>query len=205
VELESVLRQRRTVRHFDPNFEISDDQLAKLFEQVALTPSSYNLQHWRFVVVRDAERRKALAKAAFNQPWVSQASAVVAVLGKLNAHVDAPRIFSAAPKDVQARLLPEIQATYAQHPTEQREEAITGAALATMTLLLVATDMGLATCPVGAFDRKQVRELLGVDDKHIVTMLIALGKQAGQLHVQGHRWPPSEIVRLERWDGEGLK
>jgi nitroreductase len=204
VELQDCLRQRRSVRQFDPNFEITNEQLNELFELVALTPSSYNLQHWRFVVVRDEERKRALSKAAHNQPWVAEASAVIAVLGKLDAHHDAARIFSKAPEDVQARLLPEIQSTYAQHPAEQNEEAITGAALATMTLLLVATDLGLACCPVGAFDRKQVCELLAVDKKHIPTMLVAIGKQAGQHREQGYRWPPSEIVRLERWDGDPL-
>lgn len=204
MELESTLRQRRSIRHFDPGFSISDEQLRRLFELVSLSPSSYNLQPWRFVVVRQPEQKRSLCKAAHNRPWVGEASAVVVVLGKLNAHKDAARIFSAAPADVQARLLPEIQSTYAQHPSKQREEAILGSAVAVMTLLLAATDMGLATCAVGTFDRQQVSELLGLDDQHLPTMLIALGKSAGQLREQGYRWPPSEIVRLEHWDGQPL-
>ena len=64
---------------------ITDAELAAIFERVRLTPSSFNLQHWRFVVVRDPARKASLRKAAFNQEQVEMASAAIVVVGKLTA------------------------------------------------------------------------------------------------------------------------
>lgn len=75
-----AIKTRRSIRKYlqDP---IPDDRLEMIFEAARLAPSASNRQPWRFIVVRDANRKRALAAAANNQTFLSKAAAVVAALG----------------------------------------------------------------------------------------------------------------------------
>ena len=41
---------RRAVKHFDPEHELSDDEVRTLLEATIQSPTSFNIQHWRFVL-----------------------------------------------------------------------------------------------------------------------------------------------------------
>ena len=204
MDLQEVMRLRRSVKTYDPEHEITDDVLRQLFELVVLSPSSFNLQHWRFVVVRDPEGKAALRKAAMGQPQVAQASAAIVVAGKLTAFEDAARINEEAPEEIRDRVVPMITNFYADKPEFQRDEAIRGASLAAMSLMLAAKSMGLATGPMIGFDPSAVGERVGLTADLIPVMMIVLGKQEGEMRPRAMRLPLSEVVKLERLDGAGL-
>src|SRR5215471_11081614 len=75
-----VLLDRRATNHFRPD-EVPEEYLNAILQFAAQAPSGYNLQPWRFIVVRDAENRKRLQKAAFNQPKVAEAPVMVIAVG----------------------------------------------------------------------------------------------------------------------------
>ena len=124
MQFEELVTTRRSVKTYDPKHSIGDDELSALFEKVALSPSSFNLQFWRFVVVRDAETRAKLREASWNQEHVGTCSAVIVVAGKLTAYKDAAEIFAESPENVREALLPTIAGFYENNPQAQREEAI---------------------------------------------------------------------------------
>jgi nitroreductase len=78
--LNDVLLERRAASHFLPD-EVPEEYLNAILRLGAQAPSGYNLQPWRFIVVRDAENRKRLQKAAYNQPKVAEAPVVIIALG----------------------------------------------------------------------------------------------------------------------------
>lgn len=199
-----LVQKRRAVSDYDPEHVMTDEELAAIFEKVTLTPSSYNLQHWRFVVVRDRENKRKLCEAAFKQPKVELASATVVVVGRLAAFRDAERIYAALTPDKRAPLIRRIEATYEGKPAFQRDEAIRSAAMAAMNLMLAALDAGYESGPMIGFDPQAVARLVGLDDDHIPVMLVTLGKQVGSLRPRPARLPISEIVHFERLDGRGL-
>lgn len=205
MELNDIIRGRRSVKNYDPNHRISDDELKTLFGRVILSPSSFNLQHWRFVVVRDPKNKARLRQAAFNQEQVETASAAIVVVGKLTAHEDAARIFAEAPPKVRDSMVPMITGFYTDKPQPQRDEAIRSASLAAMTLMLAAYDMGYATGPMIGFDPKAVAKQIGLDENHIPVMIVVIGKQVGELRPRASRLPISEVVRLESLGGPGLE
>lgn len=205
MELHQVIGERRSVKKYDPEYVVSDDELRHLFGQVALSPSSFNLQHWRFVVVRDREAKQRMQAASFGQEQVGSCSAVIVVCGKLNAHEDAGHIYSEAPPNVRERMVPMIHGFYAEKPALQRDEALRSASLAAMTLMLVARDMGLDTGPLIGFDPGQVAELTGLDEHHFPAMLIVLGKQLDSMRPRMSRLPLEDVVRFDRLDGPGLQ
>jgi nitroreductase len=204
VEFTDIVAARRSVKKYDPHHKISDADLRLLFEQVSLSPSSFNLQHWRFVVVRDAELKAKLRKAAWDQEQLETASAVIVVAAMLNAHEDADRIYSDAPEPVRQTMIPMISGFYADKPQLQRDEAIRSASLAAMTLMYAAYDMGYATGPMIGFDPQAVSALVGLDDQHIPVMLIVIGKRVGDMRDRAFRYPLSTTVKLESLTGEGL-
>lgn len=205
MQFADVVHQRCSVKTYDPEHELSDDDLKQLFALTVRAPSSFNLQHWRFVVLRDPERRAAVQAAAWGQKQITEASVTIVIVGKLAAHDDAARIYANTPPEVQAKLVPMIGGFYATNDQLQRDEAIRSGSLAAMVLMLAAVEMGLSTCPMIGFDPKKVAEICRIDeDTHVPIMLVTLGKQRGDKPYHTGRLPLSEVVTFDTLDGEPL-
>ncbi len=204
MEFRDIAQQRRSVKSYKPDRVITDDELRALFNLVVLSPSSFNLQHWRFVVVRDAKGKAALRKASWDQEQVEQASAVIIVAGKLNAHEDANQIFSDSPEQMRKQMVAMIHGFYADKPQMQRDEAIRSASLAAMSLMYAATDLGLASGPLIGFDPAQISRLINLPASFVPVVMIVLGEQADDMRPRATRLPVAEVVKLESFDGNGL-
>ena len=204
MEFKEIIAGRRSVKKYDPDHAMTNAELKTLFEDVSLSPSSFNLQHTRFVVVRDPDLKSKLRKASFDQEQVEAASAAIIVAAKLNAHEDAEQLYSDAPASVRQSMVPMITGFYADKPQMQRDEAIRSASLAAMTLMYAAYDMGYATGPMIGFDPNAVSELVGLDNQHIPVMLVVIGKQVGDMRDRPFRYALSTTVKLETMSGTGL-
>ena len=200
-----LARARHSVRHYQPGLRIDDDTLKAIFDDVLLSPSSFNLQHWQFVVVRDQARKQALRPLSYGQAQVEDSAAVVLVCGRLDAWQDAPRIYEHAPQALRDKALPTIPAAYDDKPALQREEAVRSASLAAMALMLAAKDRGWDSGPMIGFDAGKVGELLGLDAQCVPVLMVAVGKALnGEQPARLYRRPRGEVVKLERLDGVGL-
>jgi nitroreductase/dihydropteridine reductase len=69
-----ALNWRYATKEFDPSKKISDADLNTLVESLRLSPSSFGLQPWKFVLVEDKEKREALLPKSWNQKQVVDAS-----------------------------------------------------------------------------------------------------------------------------------
>ena len=203
MDLADAIRARGSVKSYEPEHEISDAELKELFELVVRSPSSFNLQHWRFVAVRDQALKDQVMAAAWGQTHLGEASIDVVVCGKLPAHEDAEEIWSAAPPEVASKMVPMIGGFYCGNPALQRDEAVRSGSLAAMTLMLVAQSMGLSTCPMIGFDPGKVAEILSIPDDHVPVMIVTLGKGLTAARPTA-RLPVERVVMLDRFGGEGL-
>jgi nitroreductase len=204
MDLEQAILERGSVKAYDPDVAIDDAELASIFKLVERSPSSFNLQHWRFVCVRDQGLKDRVMGAAWNQAQLGQCSVIVAVCSKLPAHEDAERCWEWAPDEVKGRLVPMIGGFYAENPQLQRDEAIRSGSLAAMTLMLVAQSRGWNSCPMIGFDPTQVCEILAVPADHVPVMLVTLGKGATPPH-GSERLPMADTVMLDRFGGSSLQ
>ncbi|MHC4930813.1 MAG: nitroreductase family protein [Planctomycetota bacterium] len=204
MELKDAIRQRRSHKSFDRSFEISDELLREIFDLVSLSPSSFNLQHWRFVVVRDRARKLQLQEACYGQRHVGDASAVVAVAAKLGAHEDARKAQVHVPNHMVDKLIGIIEGSYAEKPQFQRDEALRSASLAAMTLMLVATSKGLCSCPMIGFVPERVARIVELPDGYVTAMLVVLGKEGADAPFPTSRFPLSDTVKLETFSGTSL-
>ncbi|MBD3165354.1 hypothetical protein GF324_02035, partial [bacterium] len=91
MDVRTAIEQRRSVHSYDPSRKLTDRQIADLVRLSTLAPSSFNLNHWRFVVVTSDEGKRKLHAASLNQRHLLDASAVLVILGKVNAHEDMPQ------------------------------------------------------------------------------------------------------------------
>ncbi len=82
-----AIYQRRAVKHFDPNHRLTPDEEKRLLEAAIQSPTSFNIQHWRFVILRDPELRRQIRALAADQAQVTDASLLV----RLTADPDAGR------------------------------------------------------------------------------------------------------------------
>jgi len=203
MDLDQAIEQRGSVKSYDPGVSLDDAELAAIFERVQRSPSSFNLQHWRFVCVRDHDTRQRLMAASWNQTHVGQCSVDVVICGKLDAHDDAARCWEGAPQEVADKLVPMIGGFYSRNAQLQRDEAIRSGSLAAMTLMLVAQARGWSTCPMIGFDPVKLTEIIALPDNHIPVMLVTLGKGATPAHYSP-RLPMSETVMLDRFGGPSL-
>ena len=70
--------KRRSVKHFDADHKMTAEEETKLFEAVIQAPTSFNIQHWRFVVLRDADlRSKIRTEFGNDQAQMTDASLLV--------------------------------------------------------------------------------------------------------------------------------
>lgn len=204
MEFSELVRRRASVKSFDPDKTISDTELKELFDEVVLSPSSFNLQHWTFIAVKDRAMKKKLKEAAFGQSQLANCAVAVLVCGKLDAFKDAPEIYKNTPQEIQNLVLPKIHNFYAGNPQLQRDEAIRSASLAAMTLMYGATDRGWATCPMIGFDPSAVSRLLHLTPNLIPVMFVTIGHPKSAPRPRSYRHPVAQVVRLNTLTGPPL-
>jgi len=176
-----AIARRRAARRFDPDRAVPDDLLKRVLHLATLAPSSYNLQPWRFLVVRRAANRQKLRACAHNQPKVAEAPVVVIVLGYHTPHrthlapmIDRMLALGAATPEAAAEL--RARAGHALERVPDRSLwATRSAMLAAATLMIAAESLGLASAPMEGFDAAKVKEAFGVPDDHTACCLVALG------------------------------
>lgn len=195
-----AIESRRSIKHYDPDHVMPEEDLAKLIELTKLAPSSFNLQNYRLVVVRDPELRKQLRAVAWDQAQVTDASALFIMCADLTAHqADPANYWSHAPQAVRDILGPAILPFYDGKPELIRDEAIRSTALAGMTLMLAAKGMGYDSCPMVGFDPVEVSRLIQLPADHVLSFMIAVGKQTQPAWPRGDRLPDAEVVILDRF------
>jgi nitroreductase len=90
--IEKQLSWRYATKRFDPTKKISTTDWHTLEESLRLAPSSFGLQPWKFLVIKNPEVRKQLQPLAWNQPQLVEASHLVVIAAKkevTHADVDA--------------------------------------------------------------------------------------------------------------------
>ncbi|GGX75100.1 hypothetical protein GCM10007392_47880 [Saccharospirillum salsuginis] len=92
-----TIQNRRSIKQYDPNHRIPEADFTRLIEAAMLAPTSFNIQHWRFVRVSDRDLRGQLRDAAWDQAQVTDASELLVITGNINAWNDTPERYWQTP------------------------------------------------------------------------------------------------------------
>jgi nitroreductase len=199
-----AIRKRRAVKHFDPEHRMSEAEIRELFDLVIQAPTSFNMQNWRFVVVRDPELRSQIRQAAHDQAQVSEASILVVLCADLKAwQRDPARYWRNTPQEVQDILVPWMGPFYEGNERLQRDEAMRSVGIAAQTLMLAAKAMGYDSCPMIGFDADKVGELIQLPPDHAVGMIVVVGKGTKPAWPKPGQLPLEDVLISDRFPSAG--
>ena len=200
MKTEEAITSRRSVKHFDPDHQMSDDEIKKLLSLAVLSPTAFNIQNWRFVVVSDPVLRKQIREVSWDQSQVTDTSLFIVLCANVKAWENPTRYWVEAPGEVQEFMIPAIDAYYRDKDQVQRDEAMRSCGIAAQTLMLAAKSMGYDSCPMDGFDFEKVAELIKLTSDHVVTMFVAIGKGTQEPWPRPGQLPLSELVIENTFD-----
>jgi nitroreductase len=202
--LDEVVLERRATGEFLPD-EVPEEFLEAILKLAAQAPSGYNLQPWRFIVVREEGNRKRLQTVAFNQPKVGQAPVVVIAVGMKEAwKKTADEVFREGAergagsidkweqyRDGALQFLDGMQ----QMPVWVNRHTM----IAYTVMMLAAEAYGFDTAPMEGFDAAAVKREFGVPEEGEVVALLAIGRAKGAEKPYPGRFGLSRIVYEEKF------
>jgi len=196
----AAIESRRAVKHYDPDHRMTDEETEELLRLALLSPSAFNIQNWRFVLLRDPELRAEVRAVAWDQAQVTDASLLVVLCADLNSWKKEPlRYWQEAPRPVQKFILPAIRSYYRGREQVQRDEAMRSCGIAAQTLMLAAKAMGYDSCPMDGFDYDAVGKLVNLPEDHVVAMFVVIGKGVKPAWPRGGQLPASDVVVTDRF------
>jgi len=142
----TAISQRNSVRAYKST-DVEEDKLKKVLEAARLSPSASNRQEWKFIVVKNKETKKKLAKAAFGQSFVGEAPVVIVACGTETKSVMG-----------------------CGQPTHTVDVSI-----ACAYMILQAYELGLGTCWIGAFKEDEVKKILNIPEHVRAVAMTPLG------------------------------
>ncbi|HEY0320692.1 MAG TPA: nitroreductase family protein [Pyrinomonadaceae bacterium] len=208
-QITEILLERRATNHFTDE-EVPEEYLEAILQLGTQAPSGYNLQPWRFIVVRDEENRKRLQSVAFNQPKVAEAPVVIIAVGMKEEWKErADEVFHEgaergagkmdaweAYRDGALQFLTGMQ----QMPVWVNRHTM----IAFTTLMYVAEAYGFDTAPMEGFDAAGVKREFNIPEEGEVCALLAIGRAAQPEKAYPGRFELDRIVFSESF-GEPWK
>jgi len=195
-----AIKERRSVKHYNPNHKITDEEINQLLSLAVLSPTSFNIQNWRFVVVKNLQTRKEIRSAAWDQAQITDASLLLVICADLKSWKDNPaQYWKNAPKEAQDFLVPAIGPFYEGKEQLQRDEAMRSCGIVAQTIMLAAKSMGYDSNPMIGFDPQKVAEIINLPKDHVISMLMVIGKQTKPAMPRGGQLPLDDVVFTDKF------
>ncbi|MBI4016599.1 MAG: nitroreductase family protein [Candidatus Aenigmarchaeota archaeon] len=172
MQTQECIKTRRSIRKFLP-VPVEFEKLGRILDAGRLAPSAGNVQNWKFIVVTDDAKKRAVVDACVEQFWIETAPVLVVVCGD--------------PVKVE-RLYGDKGAFY----------TIQNCAAAIENMLLTAHDMSIGSCWVGAFDDVKLRAALAIPDNVVPQAVLPIG-YAEEKPIEPSHLTIENVVYLERY------
>jgi nitroreductase len=169
MDFQELISKRYSVRAYKSD-PVAEETLQKVLDAARLAPTAHNFQPFQLIVLNTAGRAEEL-KRVYQRDWLSQAPVIVVVCA----------VYEEAWLRMDKKNYAEVDATIAMDH-----------------LILAATDLGLGTCWIAAFDPQELRALLKLPASVEPIALTPLGYAANEPRHQKRKTLP-ELVRYERW------
>jgi nitroreductase len=195
MDVEAAIEARRSIKQFDPHHEMTESEISELLSLAAMSPTAFNIQHWRFVLIRDRELRERIRAVSWMQPQITEASLLVVLCADLKAWEKSPeRYWRNAPNDVREGIVAAIDEYYRGRDQVQRDEVMRSCGIAAQTLMLAAKSKGYDSCPMDLADFDEVAKLIKLPEDHVIAMFVAVGKGMREPWPRAGQLPLAEIT-----------
>ncbi|MGG0789405.1 nitroreductase family protein [Peribacillus simplex] len=179
----TVAKERRSVRQYDAEYVMTEEEIREILDIAIQAPSSSNLQPWRFLVIQDKQTQQELLPIANNQQQVVDASAVIAVLADIEGYKNAEKIYGELvnkgimKNEIKEPYVASILHNYGNFSAEKAlSVAMIDGGLVSMQIMLAAKAKGYDTVPMGGFDEAKFVDAFNVPENFKPVMLISIGK-----------------------------
>jgi nitroreductase len=191
-----AVNTRRAVKHFDPNHRLTAEEEQTILHAAIQAPTSFNIQHWRFVILRDPELRAKIRKEYGNdQAQITDASLLILMTADTKAwQKDPARYWANAPKPVSDLLVGWMAPFHEGREWLQRDEAQRSIGMAMQTIMLVAKELGYDSCPMIGFDIDAVAKLINLPPDHVMGPMIAIGRKTKDVWPKPGQLPLDQVV-----------
>lgn len=196
-------------RRATPSFRddpVPEEALEEILEIGTLAPSGYNLQPWRFIVVRDAEGKKRLREAANGQAKVEQAPVMIIACGDTDGWKgpDMERMLADGLESGAIKDRPKAESIRRGAEAYLRGQDlhvwVTRQVMIAFThMMLAAESLGLDTAPMEGFREDDVRAAFGIPSTVRVVALLGLGYLRPPDKPFGGRFDLSTVVHEGRY------
>lgn len=200
--LAELLRRRASIRKFKPD-PIPEAVLREILDLGRLAPSEWNLQPWRFIVVREESNRRALAEACPGQSWVGEAPVILIACGDTLAWEEASarlqEMIAAGKSEAskESEHLELIRTSYAS-PELALAFAVNNTFIALQQIALVALAYDISSCWIGGFDEQAIKQRFQIPGQHVVAALLPMG-YAGEPVEPAPKLPLERVSFAERY------
>ena len=174
--LEASLYFRHACKRFDPERKIPEDDLRFILEAGRLAPSSFGMEPWRFIVIRDPALKEALRPVCWDQPQITDCSDLVVITGQIAAVAD-PDYYAAMFR--RRGLSEEMTQAYIERYETYigKLHSLTGwvakqCYIAADHMMVYASLIGVDSCPIEGFEPRKVDKILGLDRKKERSILL---------------------------------
>lgn len=202
--VKQIMHERKSVRKYNANTTISRETIMQLLEDATSSPSSSNMQPWRFIVIDDKEIQKNINIFSFNQEQIETASAIIAVIGDTEMYLNAEEIYAKnvelgyMPEEIASKLAQDSLAMYGAIPKEALLNIVHfDAGLISMQIMLLAKEMGYDTVAMGGFDKSKFAEYMELPPNEVPILLLAIGEAAEPAYGSS-RLPIERLVRFNK-------
>jgi len=200
MDVRTAIVTRRAIKEFDAHHKMTDGEIEELMSLALLSPSAFNIQHWRFVLVQNPELRESIRALSWMQPQITDASLLVVICADIHAwEKDPDRYWRNAPDDVREGIVAVIGEYYRERPQTQRDEAMRSCGIAAQTLMLAAQEMGYDSCPMDLSDFGEVAKLIQLPEGHVIAMFVAIGKRVREPWPRAGQLPMDQVVRIDHF------
>ncbi len=168
-----VIRTRRSIRSYKPD-PIPKEVLTRVLDAARIAPSGSNRQPWKFIVVKDEELKRRIAKACHNQMFIAEAPVVIVACG-YNIHYNRGEYMG------DFSMLVDVSIAFTH-------------------LILAARAEGLGTCWIGSFNNEEIKRILSIPEEVNVVAITPLGyPKDEEFREPGPRKPLSEIMSVDKF------
>lgn len=200
LSVKTALQQRRSVKYFDRQQRMSDDEFKQLIEHAILSPSAFNLQHWRIVRISDPAQRQAIRAASYDQPQMTDASEVLVLCMDLKTWEKEPaQYWQHTGDEVAGIMVQSITGYYEQNLQAQRDEGMRSCSILSMAIMLLAQEMGYDSCPMDGFDFNLVGDIINLPHDHEICLILTIGKATEPPHDKGGQLNLDEVVVTDQF------
>ncbi len=169
MDVSKAIEVRRSIRKYKST-EVDDEKLDKIIESARIAPSAANRQEWKFLVVEDSDTRKKLVEACHGQKFIAEAPILIAACSTESE-----------------KIMPCGQYAYT-----------VDLSIALSFMVLQATELGLGTCWLGAYDENMVKDVLNIPEHIRIVGMITVGYSDEKPDARPRK-TTQEVVTIDKW------